>query len=94
MPSDDTALEGVFGIQNPSRCRGLVLETELGTVMLRDGFHDRVTLIPRDRPNCGCRFSVLATRSTRWLDPAQRMLRDFVDSSSARRAPEVDGAQA
>lgn len=73
---------------------GLVLETERGTVLLRDGFQDKVILIPKDRPDLrlqitGAPHGAFAPE----LDPSQRMLWDFVTACQDDRPPEVDGAQ-
>jgi len=73
---------------------GLVLETERGTVMLRDGFGDHVVLIPRERPELKLRITAEPKAPfAPPLSPYQRMLRDFVDACLTGRAPEVDGAQ-
>jgi predicted dehydrogenase len=73
---------------------GLVLETERGTVMLRDGFDDRIVLFPRDQPSLRLDISESArTAFARMLSPSQRMLRNFVDACRQKRAPDVDGAQ-
>jgi predicted dehydrogenase len=72
----------------------LVLETESGTVMLRDGFRDKIVLIPKDRPDL--RVEIGATPSNTHaaeLSPNQRMLQDFVDACQGDRPPEVDGTQ-
>ncbi len=86
------------GLVRYSKCvalpAGLVLETERGTVMLRDGFQDNVVLIPRERPDLklqitGAPDSALAPE----LSPNQRMLWDFVSACREGRDPEVDGEQ-
>jgi len=86
------------GLVRYSKCvplpSGLVLETERGTVVLRDGYEDKVTLFPSDRPDLSLQISaapdgVFAPE----LNPGQRMLRDFVDACRDGRVPEVDGAQ-
>jgi predicted dehydrogenase len=86
------------GLVRYSKCvalpAGLVLETESGTVMLRDGYEDEVVLIPRDRPDL--RLNITAEPDGMFapeLDPGQRLLRDFVEACRENRAPEVDGAQ-
>ena len=87
------------GLVRYSKCvplpAGLVLETERGTVMLRDGFDDQITLIPMDRPEI--RMVIAAGQEPTFepgLSPGQRMLRDFVAACRRGVAPEVDGAQA
>lgn len=73
---------------------GLVLETERGTVMLRDGVDDGITLIPKDRPDLRLRVGERPElRPTPVLDASQRMVRDFVAACREGRAPEVDGVQ-
>jgi len=93
--TDGPALQGMVRYsKSVSLPAGLVLETEMGTVMLRDGFTDRVILVPRDRPDV--RLQVLCPSDEKfppWLEPEQRMLRDFVDAATQKHAPEVDGAQ-
>jgi len=86
------------GLVRYSKCvplpAGLVLETERGTVMLRDGFHDQVILVPGDRPDL--RLQITAEPDSAFapeLSPHQRMLRDFVEACREDRAPEVDGVQ-
>jgi predicted dehydrogenase len=86
------------GLVRYSKCvalpAGLVLHTERGTVMLRDGEEDQIILIPRDRPDL--RLQITASPDEKFapeLNPGQRMLRDFVDACREDRAPEVDGAQ-
>lgn len=72
---------------------GLTIDTEKGLVVVRDGFDDRVTLFPHDRPEIEL--------SLRWprgsdhldLDPFQRVLRNFIDACRTDTKPEVDGAQ-
>lgn len=86
------------GLVRYSKCvalpAGLVLETERGTVMLRDGFQDKVVLFPRERPDLrleitGSPEKVIASE----LSPNQRMLWDFVAACQDDRSPEVDGEQ-
>lgn len=73
---------------------GLVLETERGTVMLRDGFEDQVVLFPSDRPDLRLRINAVQDSVFEpQLSPGQRMLRDFIDACRENRAPEVDGLQ-
>jgi predicted dehydrogenase len=86
------------GLVRYSKCvslpAGLVLETERGTVMLRDGYEDQVVLFPRDRS--GLRLQITAEPDGALapeLNPGQRMLRDFVEACRGNRAPEVDGMQ-
>jgi predicted dehydrogenase len=86
------------GIVRYSKCAalpaGLVLETERGTVMLRDGYEDQIVLIPRDRPDLRHNISVPAGRALApELDPGQRMLQDFIAACQDDRAPVVDGDQ-
>lgn len=86
------------GLVRYSKCTalpsGLVLETERGTVMLRDGFEDQVVLIPTERPDLRLRIAAGPDAAfAPELSPNQRMLRDFVDACREGRAPEVDGAQ-
>lgn len=74
---------------------GLVLETERGTVMLKDGIDDPITLIPSDRPEL--RLVISGGHDpgfAQGLSPGQRMQRDFVSACRRGVAPEVDGAQA
>jgi len=95
---DSGQLSSLEGLVRYSKCvalpAGLVLETERGTVMLRDGFQDKIVLIPRDRPDLKLQISgppdgVFAPQ----LTPNQKMLSDFVDACQNDRAPEVDGEQ-
>ena len=86
------------GLVRYSKCvplpGGLMLETERGTVMMRDGSEDQVILFPRDHPDL--RLQITAGPDGVFapgLSPGQRMLRDFVDACRMNRAPEVDGAQ-
>ncbi len=86
------------GLVRYSKCvslpAGLVLETERGTVMLRDGYEDQIILFPRDRP--GLRLEITAERDGAFapeLNPSQSMLRDFVEACREDRMPEVDGMQ-
>jgi predicted dehydrogenase len=86
------------GLVRYSKCvtlpAGLVLETERGTVMLRDGFRDKVVLIPKDRPDL--RLEIAGSPDDVFepaLSPNQRMLWDFVAACQDNRSPEVDGAQ-
>jgi predicted dehydrogenase len=74
---------------------GLVLETERGTVVLRDGLNEQITLIPMDRPDI--RMAIADGKDPAFdpgLSHGQRMLRDFVAACRRGAAPEVDGAQA
>ena len=73
---------------------GLVLDTERGTVMLRDGFDDKIMLIPKDRTDL--KLQIIGTPDGTFapeLNPGQRMLWDFVTACRDDRAPEVDGEQ-
>lgn len=86
------------GLVRYSKCvalpAGLVLETERGTVMLRDGFQDNVVLIPKDRPDL--RLQIIGPPDDACapeLDPGQRMLWDFVTACREDRSAEVDGEQ-
>jgi predicted dehydrogenase len=86
------------GLVRYSKCvalpAGLVLETERGTVMLRDGYEDQMILVPGDRPDLRLRITAQPDGAfAPELSPGQRMLRDFVDACRKDRAPEVDGAQ-
>ena len=86
------------GLVRYSKCvalpAGLVLDTERGTVMLRDGEEDQIILIPRDRPDLRLHIAAALDKGfAPSLNPGQRMLRDFVDACREDRAPEVDGAQ-
>lgn len=72
---------------------GLVLETERGTVMLRDGEHDRITIVDA---HSGVRSEIVADDDgsfPRGMDASQRMLWDFVLAASEGRPPCVDGEQ-
>lgn len=86
------------GLVRYSKCvslpAGLVLETERGTVMLRDGFEDQIVLVPRDQADLRLRISGKPDPAfAPELNPGQRMLRDFVEACRSDRTPEVDGAQ-
>ena len=90
---------GLSGLVRYSKCvslpAGLVLETERGIVLLRDGYKDPVTLVPHERPDL--KLEITARPDGRFepgLNPGQRMLRDFVAACRDNRAPEVDGVQA
>jgi predicted dehydrogenase len=73
---------------------GLVLDTERGTVLLRDGEEDQIILIPRDRPDLRLHIAAALDKGfAPSLSPGQRMLRDFVEACRDDRAPEVDAAQ-
>ncbi len=93
--ADSSRLEGMARY---SKCvalpAGLVLETERGTVLLRDGFDDRITLVPAGQEEL--RHEISAPADAHFpaaLNPGQRMLWDFVDACIGGRAPEVDGEQ-
>lgn len=87
------------GLLRYSKCvplpTGLVLETEAGTVMLRDGSTNRITVWAKDRAE-------LASEIVSPPDPAfpigfdanQRMLWDFVSACRLGCDPLVDGRQA
>jgi predicted dehydrogenase len=86
------------GLVRYSKCvslpAGLVLETERGTVVLRDGSDDPIVLIPNDNPRI--RMQITAGADPEFepgLDSSQRMLRDFVSACRSGRTPEVDGEQ-
>jgi predicted dehydrogenase len=86
------------GLVRYSKCAtlpaGLVLETEHGVVILRDGFDDEVVLVPANRPNIRMKISdVTSSASESPLNPYQRMLRNFVDACRHDVPPEVDGRQ-
>lgn len=86
------------GLVRYSKCvalpAGLVLETERGTVILRDGDKDQIVLVPRDRHDLRLRISADPDGAfAPELNSGQRMLRDFVDACRDDRAPTVDGAQ-
>lgn len=72
---------------------GLVLESEAGTVLIKDGLDEAITLIPRDRPDLRLAISAAVPAVDLSLSPNQRMLRDFVRACAERRPPEVDGRQ-
>lgn len=73
---------------------GLVLETERGTVMLRDGFEDQIVLIPADRLDLRLRIAGQPDPEfAPELNPGQRMLRDFVEACRSDREPHVNGVQ-
>jgi predicted dehydrogenase len=73
---------------------GLVLQTERGTVMLRDGADDKIVLMPAERPELRLRIDgPNETAFEPQLSPGQRMLWDFVEACQDDRPPEVDGAQ-
>lgn len=86
------------GLMRYSKCvplpAGLVLETEAGTVMLRDGFDDRITVwTPGPR---SLRTEIVGEPDSAFpagFDPSQRMLWDFVNACQTGREPEVNGAQ-
>ncbi len=87
------------GVMRYSKCvplpAGLVLETDAGVVMLRDGFNDRITVF--DSGKHGIRSEIIGSSDACFpegFDPSQRMLWDFVDACRNDRDPEVDGAQA
>lgn len=84
------------GLVRYSKCvslpAGLVLDTERGMVVLRDGPEDQLMLFPREYPELELQVSGRET-SNRGLDPAQRMLMNFVNACRSGRSPEVDGAQ-
>lgn len=89
---------GLEGVVRYSKCvalsAGLVLDTERGTVLLRDGADDDVILIPRDRPEL--RLTIRegpAPGLTAPGDASQRMVQDFVNACRSGRTPHVDGAQ-
>ncbi len=86
------------GLVRYSKCvalpAGLIMETERGTVMLRDGFQDKIVLIPKDRPDL--KLHIAGTANDGFepsLDPGQRMLWDFIAACRENRSPEVDGEQ-
>lgn len=86
------------GMVRYSKCvalpAGLVLETERGTVMLLDGFQDKVVLIPTDRPDLKLQITGASDDAfAPEMSPGQRMLWDFVAACRDGRPPEVDGAQ-
>ncbi len=86
------------GLVRYSKCAalpaGLVLETERGTVMLRDGFQDKVVLIPTERPDLRLQISGAPDGAfAPEMNPGQRMLWDFVSACREDRPPEVDGEQ-
>jgi predicted dehydrogenase len=90
--------DGLEGLVRYSKCAalpaGLVLETEQGTVMLRDGFQDNIVLIPTERPDL--RLKITGASEGCFppsLNPGQRMLWDFVQACRKNRPPEVDGEQ-
>jgi predicted dehydrogenase len=73
---------------------GLVLETQAGTVMLRDGSTDRITIWARDREDI--RSEIVGPPDPAFpvgFDPNQRMLWDFVVACQQGRDPLVDGQQ-
>lgn len=73
---------------------GLVLESERGIVMLRDGSADRITLFARGRDDL--RHEIVCGPDADFppgFDASQRMLWDFVNACAERRAPLVDGRQ-
>jgi predicted dehydrogenase len=74
---------------------GIVLQTERGIVMLRDGFADDITLIPADRPDLRLKI-VCPSQNALFpagLNPFQRMLWDFTRACLDDRQPEIDGRQ-
>lgn len=86
------------GLIRYSKCvalpAGLVLRTERGTVMLRDGLQDKVILIPKERPDL--KLQITGSPDGAFapeLSPGQRMLWDFVTACQEDRPPEVDGEQ-
>lgn len=85
------------GLVRYSKCvplpAGLVLETERGTVLLKDGEDDRITVLDA---GAGLRSEIVGAADEvfpRGMDANQRMLWDFVQACTEGRAPEVDGAQ-
>ena len=95
---DTGSFSPLEGLVRYSKCvalpAGLVLETERGTVMLRDGFHDKVVLIPRERPDLRLEIAGSPARSfAPEHSPNQRMLWDFVTACQDDRHAEVDGEQ-
>lgn len=86
------------GLVRYSKCTslpsGLVLATERGKVILRDGFSDEIVLIPGEREDIRLRLSAAPDPVfPRGLNAYQRMLWDFVDACRGNRPPEVDGHQ-
>jgi predicted dehydrogenase len=86
------------GFMRYSKCvplpTGLVLETEAGTVMLRDGATDRITVWARDRDDI--RSEIVGPPDPAFpvgFDSNQRMLWDFVSACRQNRDPLVDGKQ-
>ena len=62
--------------------------------MLRDGFHDKVVLIPMERPDLRLEIAGSPNRSfAPRLSPNQKMLWDFVTACQDDRPAEVDGEQ-
>lgn len=73
---------------------GLVLQTEAGTVMLRDGSSDRITVWSPDRNDIRSEISGPPDANfPEGYDASQRMLWDFVCACRQGRAPVVDGRQ-
>jgi len=73
---------------------GVVLETESGVVMLRDGFEDRITVWSGRRLDL--RSEIVCPPDNTFplgYDPSQRMLGDFIQACRQGRAPLVDGEQ-
>ena len=89
------------GLVRYSKCvplpAGLVLETERGTVMLKDGEDDRITLLhPAGGRAEELRSELIGPQDAffpRGMDANQRMLWDFVQAVQQQRAPCVDGEQ-
>ena len=96
------------GLVRYSKCvplpAGLVLETERGIVMLKDGEDDRITLLHGDGSSGAVgshhagdlRSELVSTPDAsfpRGMDANQRMLWDFVQACQQLRAPCVDGEQ-
>ncbi len=73
---------------------GLVLDTERGTVILRDNASARIQFIPRDSDGELLEFASTFDRTfPQGLNASQRMLFDFVTACKYERSPEVDGEQ-
>jgi predicted dehydrogenase len=89
---------GLEGLVRYSKCvalpAGLVLDTESGTVLLRDGADEDVILIPRGRPELRLTIRAAPAQGTPApADASQRMVQDFVTACRLGRPPLVDGAQ-